>query len=80
VTWDPDFWYNIDNVWIFYECNISELIDPADKRVESKTIYKEIRLGDTLYDIITQPTFVMPQIPVFTVIAKDASIVKNYYS
>lgn len=60
APWDESHWYNIDNVWIFYECNITENIDKSTKKVESKTKYKEVRLGDTLYEIITQPTFVMP--------------------
>jgi len=60
AAWDPNFWYNIDNVRIYYENNITELIDPSDKKVEAKTTYKEVRLGETLYEVITQPTYIMP--------------------
>lgn len=60
ASWDPNFRYNIDNVRIYYENNITELIDPSDKKVEAKSTYKEVRLGETLYEVMTQPTYIMP--------------------
>jgi len=64
---------------VFYECNITEIIDSTVKKVESSTKYKEVRLGETLHEIFSHPSFVIPQYPVFTIISKDFPLVKNYY-
>ena len=78
APWDPSHKYNIDNIEIYYETNISELIDERIPIVKTSKKYEKIELSDTLESIITRGTCIVPQYPVFNIIAKDCPDFMKY--
>ncbi len=54
-------------------------MDKSIQKDAGKTKYREVRLGETLHEILTERTYVIPQYPVFSIIAKDFPGVKSYY-
>jgi hypothetical protein len=75
APWDTSHKYNIDNIEIFFENNITEPIDPSVKLVKSPKNYVRVELKDTLYDVLSNEYYIMPQFPVFTIIAKDSPMI-----
>lgn len=79
APWDNDHRYTVENIKVFYECNISDPIDPDTKVSKPEKPYKEVDLDKTLGEVLAEASHIVPQFPVFTIVAKDAEILPKYY-
>lgn len=72
APWDPSHRYNIDNIDVFYETNITEPLDPKQSVVDTDDKYKKVKLDSDLLSVLQESTLIVPQYPIFIVIAKDS--------
>lgn len=79
APWDGEHRYSVENVEMFYECNMSEPIDPSTKVAKAAKKYKKVDMDKTLGQVLAEACHIIPQFPVFTIVAKDAEILSKYY-
>ena len=60
----------MDTIEVFFEANMTKPLDPKVKLAETKQKYKKCDLNSKLIDILHDEHFIIPQFPVFLVVAK----------
>jgi hypothetical protein len=80
APWDPSHRYALDNVEVFFETNMSELLDSNEKIVESDKKYKKVDLSSTLLTVLQDESHIVPQYPIFIIVAKDFADYEKYMS
>mmetsp|Transcript_14843 Transcript_14843/g.17175 ORF Transcript_14843/g.17175 Transcript_14843/m.17175 type:complete len:179 (-) Transcript_14843:27-563(-) len=78
APWDPDHRYKLDAVDIFFETNISEPVDPKQKVVESDDRYTKVDLDSNLLSVLQDSAHIVPQYPIFVVVARDYHDYKKF--
>lgn len=71
APWDPTHRYKIDNVDVFFETNISEPLDSREKVVSSDKKFIKVDLDSDLLSVLRDERHVVPQYPIFNVVARD---------
>ena len=72
APWDPSHRYNIDNVDVFYETNITEPLDSKQVVVDTDDKYKKVDMDSDLLSVLQESTLIVPQYPIFILISKDS--------
>lgn len=80
APWDPSHRYTLDNVDVFFETNMCEPLDSKEKIVEADKKYKKVDLSSNLLSVLQDETHVVPQYPIFTIVAKDFADYGKYIS
>ena len=79
ADWDPDHQYNIKNVELFYEPNLT---DPISKEMYVETSSKKhihFPLKTTLKNLLENDDYVMPGYPVIKVVRKNLPEIESYF-
>ncbi|CAI2371935.1 unnamed protein product [Moneuplotes crassus] len=79
APWDPEHRYKIDAVDVFYETNITAPLDADEKIVEGDK-YVKVDLDSELLPVLQDEKHVVPQYPIFVVVAKDFKDYAKYTS
>lgn len=78
APWDPSHRYTLDNVEVYFETNMSEPLDSREVVVESDKKYKKVNLDSDLLSVLQEKTHIVPQYPIFILVAKDFADYKRY--
>jgi len=80
APWDPSHRYKIDKVDIFFETNMTEPLDSSTKVVSASKTYKKVEMGSSLLSALRDETHVVPQYPIFIIVARDFGDYQKYVS
>ncbi len=78
LPWDTAKAYKLDNIEIYFETNITKPLDPSIKTVKTKARVKKCDLNAKLIDVLKDELYVIPQFPVFIVVAKGTPFYSNF--
>jgi hypothetical protein len=78
APWDPLHRYKISEVDVFFETNISEPIDSREKVVASDRKFIKVDLDSDLLSVLRDERHIVPQYPIFNVVARDYQDYKKY--
>eukprot|EP00826_Nyctotherus_ovalis_P051453 TRINITY_DN6428_c0_g4_i2.p1 TRINITY_DN6428_c0_g4~~TRINITY_DN6428_c0_g4_i2.p1 ORF type:complete len:344 (+),score=120.53 TRINITY_DN6428_c0_g4_i2:72-1103(+) len=70
LPWDSAGIYQLGNIEVYFETNMSKPLDPKVKLVETKEKWKKCDLEAKVIDVIKDEHYIIPQMLVFYVIAK----------
>ena len=71
APWDPTHRYKVENIDVFYETNITDPLSTSDKVIEWDDKYKIVDKSSTLLSVLKDKHYIVPQFPIFIVVAKD---------
>lgn len=74
APWDPTHKNKINNVKVFFETNMSQPLDDVDKVVSCDKKYKQVDLDSELLPVLQDEHHIVPQYPIFIVVAKDFNL------
>lgn len=77
APWDPTHRNKIDNIDVFFETNITKPLDENEKIVEGDK-YVKVELDSLLLPVLQDERHVIPQYPIFIVVAKDFKDYEKY--
>lgn len=79
APWDPSHRYKLDNISVFYETNMSEPLDDRVEVIESDKKYKQVDLDSDLLSVLREESHIVPQYPIFIIVAKDFPEYGKYF-
>mmetsp|Transcript_6918 Transcript_6918/g.6076 ORF Transcript_6918/g.6076 Transcript_6918/m.6076 type:complete len:371 (-) Transcript_6918:21-1133(-) len=79
APWDPSHRNKLSNIEVFFETNITEPLDSEEKIVEGNK-YVKVDLDSNLITVLKDEKHVVPQYPIFIVVAKDYTDFAKYSS
>ena len=80
APWDPSHKNKLENVEIYFETNMSELLSSSDTVVSCDKKYKKVDMNSDLLSVLRDEHYVVPQFPIFTIVARDYDQIAKYSS